>query len=197
MALLGDQRFPSDVESAHCEIKAAGLKDESSSRVPEQGESSTGRVLSPEELHRLADERTLVSDFKQLKLEREAQKNWDLFYKRNSTHFFKDRHWTTREFEELKACREVMLSPCQTLSLEKLLHAQMLTQRERRFLLRTHRVVVLVAVHSLSPRSWCCWRPAVESGTASSLCCRRTATSSSTPATSLLALLTLSRLQSI
>ncbi|XP_075884685.1 tRNA N(3)-cytidine methyltransferase METTL6 [Nelusetta ayraudi] len=108
MALLGDQSFPSDVESAHCgrEIKAVGLKDESSSRVPGQGESSTGRVLSPEELHRLADERALVSEFKQLKLEKEAQKNWDLFYKRNSTHFFKDRHWTTREFEELKACRE-------------------------------------------------------------------------------------------
>ncbi|XP_040289408.1 tRNA N(3)-methylcytidine methyltransferase METTL6 [Bufo bufo] len=49
---------------------------------------------------------TLVSEFKQLKLEKEAQKNWDLFYKRNSTNFFKDRHWTTREFEELKACRE-------------------------------------------------------------------------------------------
>ncbi|XP_056376664.1 tRNA N(3)-methylcytidine methyltransferase METTL6 [Hyla sarda] len=48
----------------------------------------------------------LVSEFKQLKLEKEAQKNWDLFYKRNSTNFFKDRHWTTREFEELKACRE-------------------------------------------------------------------------------------------
>uniref|UniRef100_UPI0031B8B38C tRNA N(3)-methylcytidine methyltransferase METTL6 n=1 Tax=Homo sapiens TaxID=9606 RepID=UPI0031B8B38C len=36
----------------------------------------------------------------------EAQKNWDLFYKRNSTNFFKDRHWTTREFEELRSCRE-------------------------------------------------------------------------------------------
>lgn len=121
MALLGDQSFPSDVESAHCgrEIKAVGLKDESLSRVPGQGESSTGRVLSPEELHRLADERALVSEFKQLKLEKEAQKNWDLFYKRNSTHFFKDRHWTTREFEELKACREVMLFPLLNLQFEE------------------------------------------------------------------------------
>ncbi|KAG8009771.1 Methyltransferase-like protein 6 [Nibea albiflora] len=57
-------------------------------------------------MDRLGAERALVSDFKQLKLEREAQKNWDLFYKRNTTNFFKDRHWTTREFEELKACRE-------------------------------------------------------------------------------------------
>ncbi|XP_077158697.1 tRNA N(3)-cytidine methyltransferase METTL6 isoform X3 [Paroedura picta] len=64
------------------------------------------RTLSPEEVEKLAKEQVLVSDFKQLKLEKDAQKNWDLFYKRNSTHFFKDRHWTTREFEELKACRE-------------------------------------------------------------------------------------------
>ncbi|XP_027727952.1 methyltransferase-like protein 6 isoform X2 [Vombatus ursinus] len=48
----------------------------------------------------------VVSAFKQAKLEKEAQKNWDLFYKRNSTNFFKDRHWTTREFEELRSCRE-------------------------------------------------------------------------------------------
>lgn len=65
------------------------------------------RVLSEQELDRLKDDRVLVSEFKQQKLEKEAQKNWDLFYKRNTTNFFKDRHWTTREFEELKACREV------------------------------------------------------------------------------------------
>lgn len=52
-----------------------------------------------------------MSEFKQLKLEKEAQKNWDLFYKRNSTNFFKDRHWTTREFQELTACREVRPTP--------------------------------------------------------------------------------------
>lgn len=28
-------------------------------------------------------------------------KHWNLFYKRNSNHFFKDRHWTDREFSEL------------------------------------------------------------------------------------------------
>nr|XP_060637817.1 tRNA N(3)-methylcytidine methyltransferase METTL6 [Anolis sagrei ordinatus]XP_060637818.1 tRNA N(3)-methylcytidine methyltransferase METTL6 [Anolis sagrei ordinatus] len=64
------------------------------------------RTLSPEEAERLAKDPVVVSDFKQQKLEKEAQRNWDLFYKRNSTNFFKDRHWTTREFEELKACRE-------------------------------------------------------------------------------------------
>ncbi|KAH0627284.1 hypothetical protein JD844_002807 [Phrynosoma platyrhinos] len=64
------------------------------------------RMLSPEEAEKLAKDLVLVSDFKQQKLEKEAQRNWDLFYKRNSTNFFKDRHWTTREFEELRACRE-------------------------------------------------------------------------------------------
>ncbi|XP_004692245.2 PREDICTED: methyltransferase-like protein 6 isoform X2 [Condylura cristata] len=64
------------------------------------------RILSSEEEEKLKRDQTLVSDFKQQKLEREAQKNWDLFYKRNSTNFFKDRHWTTREFEELRSCRE-------------------------------------------------------------------------------------------
>ncbi|XP_030638323.1 tRNA N(3)-cytidine methyltransferase METTL6 [Chanos chanos] len=64
------------------------------------------RTLTEEELEKLKNDRVLVSEFKQQKLEKEAQKNWDLFYKRNTTNFFKDRHWTTREFEELKACRE-------------------------------------------------------------------------------------------
>uniref|UniRef100_A0A8C6SHV0 tRNA N(3)-cytidine methyltransferase n=1 Tax=Neogobius melanostomus TaxID=47308 RepID=A0A8C6SHV0_9GOBI len=71
-----------------------------------QTASPSGRVLTEEELKTLNSDTSLVSDFKQMKLEKEAQKNWDLFYKRNTTNFFKDRHWTTREFEELKACRE-------------------------------------------------------------------------------------------
>ncbi|CAH7237139.1 Mettl6 [Phodopus roborovskii] len=64
------------------------------------------RTLSSEEEEKLQRDRAVVSDFKQQKLEKDAQKNWDLFYKRNSTNFFKDRHWTTREFEELRSCRE-------------------------------------------------------------------------------------------
>uniref|UniRef100_A0A3B4FYR4 tRNA N(3)-cytidine methyltransferase n=1 Tax=Pundamilia nyererei TaxID=303518 RepID=A0A3B4FYR4_9CICH len=73
---------------------------------PAPANTPTARVLTLGEQERLNGERALVSDFKQMKLEKEAQKNWDLFYKRNTTNFFKDRHWTTREFEELKACRE-------------------------------------------------------------------------------------------
>ncbi|XP_030226565.1 tRNA N(3)-cytidine methyltransferase METTL6 [Gadus morhua] len=68
--------------------------------------SNLDMSLSQAESHKLPIDKTLVSEFKQMKLEKEAQKNWDLFYKRNTTNFFKDRHWTTREFEELKSCRQ-------------------------------------------------------------------------------------------
>ena len=59
------------------------------------------RQLTKEETEKLKRDTELVSDFKRNKLEIEAKKHWDLFYKRNSTHFFKDRHWITREFPEL------------------------------------------------------------------------------------------------
>lgn len=59
------------------------------------------RHLTQEEMDWLRKDNVLVSDFKQGKLDKEAQKNWDLFYKRNATNFFKDRHWTQREFHEL------------------------------------------------------------------------------------------------
>lgn len=72
-----------------------------------QSSGLSERTLTPDELEKLRNDRVLVSDFKQQKLEMDAKKNWDLFYKRNTTNFFKDRHWTTREFEELKNCREV------------------------------------------------------------------------------------------
>jgi methyltransferase-like protein 6 len=42
-----------------------------------------------------------VSTFRVNKFDQEAKKHWDIFYKRNETRFFKDRHWTTREFTEL------------------------------------------------------------------------------------------------
>uniref|UniRef100_A0A8D2LW15 Methyltransferase like 6 n=1 Tax=Varanus komodoensis TaxID=61221 RepID=A0A8D2LW15_VARKO len=71
-----------------------------------KNQTTLNLILSPQEAKKLAEDQISVSDFKQAKLEKEAQKNWDLFYKRNSINFFKDRHWTTREFEELKTCRE-------------------------------------------------------------------------------------------
>lgn len=42
-----------------------------------------------------------VSVFQRQKLNRDAKKSWDLFYKRNGDRFFKKRHWTRREFHEL------------------------------------------------------------------------------------------------
>ncbi|RWS27638.1 methyltransferase-like protein [Leptotrombidium deliense] len=63
--------------------------------------SKTVRVLTDQEKAKLESDVNLVSTFRQVKLEKEAKKNWDLFYKRNETRFFKDRHWTTREFQEL------------------------------------------------------------------------------------------------
>ena len=60
------------------------------------------RPLTREEKGKLTkQDESIASEFKCLKLETEAQKNWDLFYKRNETRFFRDRHWTSREFEIL------------------------------------------------------------------------------------------------
>mgnify|MGYP001038300733 CR=1 FL=1 len=42
-----------------------------------------------------------LSSFTYNKFEREASKMWNLFYKHNSTNFFKDRHYLLREFSEL------------------------------------------------------------------------------------------------
>ncbi|GBG28498.1 Methyltransferase-like protein [Hondaea fermentalgiana] len=36
------------------------------------------------------------------RLEREAAKHWDIFYKRNTTNFFKDRHYLTKAFPVLR-----------------------------------------------------------------------------------------------
>ncbi|KAJ2850373.1 hypothetical protein IWW36_001925 [Coemansia brasiliensis] len=50
----------------------------------------------------LAKDTSTVPEFWQNKYRTEAAKNWDKFYNRNATNFFKDRHWTDREFEELR-----------------------------------------------------------------------------------------------
>ncbi|XP_032664804.1 tRNA N(3)-methylcytidine methyltransferase METTL6 [Odontomachus brunneus] len=58
--------------------------------------------LTAEEIDKMkAQDSRLVSEFRANQLEKDAKKHWDLFYKRNDTRFFKDRHWTTREFQEL------------------------------------------------------------------------------------------------
>lgn len=58
--------------------------------------------LTEEERDKLDSQNSrLISDFQANKLELDCRRNWDLFYKRNETNFYKDRNWTTREFEEL------------------------------------------------------------------------------------------------
>lgn len=42
-----------------------------------------------------------VTEFQRQKFDREAKRNWDLFYKRNGNRFFKNRYWTRQEFREL------------------------------------------------------------------------------------------------
>ncbi len=83
---------------------------------PFQATANGLRELTEEEKKKLANDKEVVSEFKQTKLEKEAQRNWDLFYKRNSVNFFKDRHWTTREFQELAGITEV----CPTASVNPL-----------------------------------------------------------------------------
>ncbi|XP_037303256.1 tRNA N(3)-methylcytidine methyltransferase METTL6-like [Manduca sexta] len=60
------------------------------------------KELTEEEKQRLeAQNSRIIPESKAAKLEREAKRHWDIFYKRNETKFFRDRHWTTREFQEL------------------------------------------------------------------------------------------------
>lgn len=60
------------------------------------------KELTEEEKQRLESQNSrLIPEAKAAKLEREAKRYWDIFYKRNETKFFRDRHWTTREFQEL------------------------------------------------------------------------------------------------
>lgn len=66
-----------------------------------KSEAKSARILTEQELEKLKKDTKLLSDFQRNKLEAEAKRNWDLFYKRNQTNFFKDRHWITREFPEL------------------------------------------------------------------------------------------------
>ncbi|KAI9222713.1 methyltransferase like 6 [Blastocladiella britannica] len=49
----------------------------------------------------LAKDAQPVPDFWVSKYKADAAKNWNVFYKRNTTNFYKDRHWTDREFPEL------------------------------------------------------------------------------------------------
>ncbi|MFH4974634.1 hypothetical protein AB6A40_001343 [Gnathostoma spinigerum] len=57
-------------------------------------------ILTEEDTKRIQS-KSVITDFKRSKLEMEAMKNWDKFYRRNSANFFKDRHWSRHELLEL------------------------------------------------------------------------------------------------
>ena len=70
----------------------------------------TSSLMTETEIERTS-QGVCVSDYKREKLEKESKKHWDLFYKRNSTHFFKDRHWCGREFPELLSIASDLETP--------------------------------------------------------------------------------------
>ena len=49
----------------------------------------------------LAEAGKVMTDHMYAKIEKEAKKNWDLFYKVNKTNFYKDRHYIKFEFMEM------------------------------------------------------------------------------------------------
>ncbi|KAI9280860.1 S-adenosyl-L-methionine-dependent methyltransferase [Umbelopsis sp. AD052] len=49
----------------------------------------------------IQNDQKIVPPFWINKYKKDASRNWDIFYKRNTTKFFKDRYWLDREFEEL------------------------------------------------------------------------------------------------
>lgn len=76
--------------------------DATTCNIHDEIKISSPKMLTPAELHCLDHQNSrMVSEHKANLLEIQAAKYWDLFYKRNETRFFKDRHWTIREFSEL------------------------------------------------------------------------------------------------
>ncbi|KAG0006991.1 hypothetical protein BGZ65_000381 [Modicella reniformis] len=58
-------------------------------------------IISPEKLEhaqQIIEKDKAIKPFWVNKYKNEAAKNWDRFYKRNETRFYKDRHWIEREF---------------------------------------------------------------------------------------------------
>lgn len=58
------------------------------------------RSLTPKEEEMLQKQKEMTN-FKKNKLEVDACKNWQTFYRLNRSHFFKDRHWSKQEFENI------------------------------------------------------------------------------------------------
>lgn len=74
----------------------------------------------------LETNRRLSTPFVVEKTKREASKAWDKFYKAHQDRFFKDRHWTQREFQELRAASSAQgteLDTAEQGQLDSLLHS--------------------------------------------------------------------------
>jgi len=69
---------------------------------PFEQSSRTVRILSEQEQTLLnSNSATKLSEFKRNKLEIDAKRHWDIFYKNNGANFFKDRNWLEAEFTSL------------------------------------------------------------------------------------------------
>lgn len=86
---------------------AAGAEDDGS-RITAKKASRAHRIAQldapPEEI--LSRPAQVCTPFQVAKHKREAARAWDVFFKAN-TSFFKDRHWTKREFVELAESSEL------------------------------------------------------------------------------------------
>ncbi|KAL1935201.1 hypothetical protein VTP01DRAFT_4341 [Rhizomucor pusillus] len=82
----------------------------------ERGRDAARVTMDPERLEQhikraqevIENDKKSVPPFWINKYKKEAARNWDIFYKRNTTKFFKDRHWTDREFEELRSTEKLV-----------------------------------------------------------------------------------------
>lgn len=99
---MAQEQQPQDPVAA---ATAAGLTDGELSSIEARQvklqQPLQASVISPEKLEYaqgVISKDKAIKPFWVNKYKNEAAKNWDKFYKRNETRFYKDRHWIEREF---------------------------------------------------------------------------------------------------
>jgi len=88
-------------------------KQSSSTSTTSTSPTPVRQVWTPEDRQRIklqvqdteSDPSNTMNDYWSNKLEQDASLNWDEFYKVHRTNFFKDRHYMSEEFEELKTIK--------------------------------------------------------------------------------------------